>query len=722
MKKQLVLLLMFFLALTGYAQRTVTGVVTSADDEMPIIGASILVKGTTQGTISDFDGKYSIKVADNATLVFTYVGMEEVQKRVGNQSIINVMMKSSSIQMEEVVVTAMGVKAEKKKLNFAVQSLDAGEITAGQSSNFISSLQGKVAGVRISGAGGSPNAGTSIQIRAISSINPSQNNEPLFIIDGIAVNGSGSNMANINPNDIENMTILKGAAASALYGQDAANGVVMITTKSGKDGAIQVNANASVQIDNCARVPKMQNIYGPGSQGFYKPLTNGGWGPLIQPGERVYDNVDKFLGTGVYQKYDVSVSGGTDRFTAYGSINYTMTDGVVADDYKNQLGALLKTTFKISKHLKVNMQANITNTQSRGFGNSMKDVYAWPINDDMRNYQNPDGSIHWRHDMNGLEDSEKIAESNLINPYWKRNVDTGKTESTRNILMGSINYTPIKNLEFSGRVSYDQNNNSSDSYEKARFKKSDFKDPATIALSHFGKYNYSQSKSSLLTAQALATYQWKVVRDFDINILAGCEVKDKKSIESKMGGDGFIIPGDFNSIQNLDKTELGKGTSLYHINKRNFGYFGELRFDYKGIAHASVTARNDYSSTLSKDSYFYPSVTAGLIFSELFHISNDVFSYGKIRGNWARVGKDANPYLFDRKFRQLSSFPDQGFGVDPTSSVATYLDPEMCDSWELGVDLRFFNSWTRLDVAYYSTLVKNQIVNVRVSPAAGNIL
>ncbi|MEG2514141.1 MAG: TonB-dependent receptor, partial [Bacteroidaceae bacterium] len=212
------------------------------------------------------------------------------------------------------------------------------------------------------------------------------------------------------------------------------------------------------------------------------------------------------------------------------------------------------------------------------------------------------------------------------------------------------------------------------------------------------------------------------VRDFDINILAGCEVKDKKSIESEMGGDGFIIPGDFNSIQNLDKTELGKGTSLYHINKRNFGYFGELRFDYKGIAHASVTARNDYSSTLSKDSYFYPSVTAGLIFSELFHISNDVFSYGKIRGNWARVGKDANPYLFDRKFRQLSSFPDQGFGVDPTSSVATYLDPEMCDSWELGVDLRFFNSWTRLDVAYYSTLVKNQIVNVRVSPAAGNIL
>jgi len=189
MKKQLLLLLFFLSAVAGYAQRTVTGVVTSAEDKMPVIGASVFVKGTSQGAMTDLDGKYSIKVSDNSTLVFRYVGLEETQLKVGKQSVINVELKSSSVQLEEVVVTAMGVRTEKKKLNFAVQSLSADEIVAGQSSNFVNSLQGKVAGVQTSTSGGSPNSSTQIVIRAISSINTSQSNEPLFIIDGMPMNG-----------------------------------------------------------------------------------------------------------------------------------------------------------------------------------------------------------------------------------------------------------------------------------------------------------------------------------------------------------------------------------------------------------------------------------------------------------------------------------------------------------------------------------------------------
>lgn len=730
MKKQLLFLLFFLSAVTIYAQRTVTGVVTSADDGMPVIGASVLVKGTTQGTITDIDGNYSINASDNSVLVFSFVGLDSKEIKVGTQSVINVVMKSSSIMVDEVVVTAMGVKAEKKKLNFAVQSLDASEITAGQAANFVSSLQGKVAGVQVTSGGGSPNSGTAIQIRAISSINPGQNNEPLFIIDGIAVNGSATNMGNINPNDIENMTVLKGAAAAALYGHEAANGVVMITTKTGKAGAIQVNASASIQIDNCTRVPEIQSIYGPGAQGFYKAQTAGGWGPLLQPGEKSYDNVGSFLGTGIYQKYDVSASGGTEKYNAYASVNYTMNDGVIPKDYKNQLGALLKSTFNVSKHLKITMQANITNISGRGFGSVMSDedsmnslmsrIYGWPINDDMSHYKNADGSIHWRYDLDGLTDLEK--QDAPVNPNWLRYEDSGKSETSRNILMGSVNYTPVKNLELVGKISYDQNNYDSEAIATPRFEKDDFESPGSIALDKFGKITYRQSKSQLLTAQALATYKWDITRDWNLNALAGYELKELKTKEAKMGGSDFIIPGDFYSIQNLDKTELGKNTELYHVQKRNYAYFGELRIDYKGIAHASATARQDYTSTLSKKSYFYPSVTAGLIFSELFNISNNIFSYGKVRGNWARVGKDTSAYRFGRKFRQLGSFPDQGYGVDPTSSVATYLDPEMCDSWEVGVDLRFFNDKTKLDVAYYSTQVDNQIVSVRVSPAAGNIL
>ena len=244
--------------------------------------------------------------------------MQPKTVQVGNQSVINVTLTSSSTQLDEVVVTAMGIREEKKKLNFAVQSLNADEVTAGQSANFVNSLQGKIAGVQVSGSGGSPNSSSQIIIRAISSINSGQNNEPLFIIDGMPMRGGGSSAGDINPNDIENMTVLKGAAASALYGSEAANGVILITTKSGKTGQIVVNGSASVQIDNSVRIPKIQQKYAPGNLGFYKENSvSGGWGPLLKEGERTYDNVGNFLGTGLYQKYDVNASGGTDKFTAY---------------------------------------------------------------------------------------------------------------------------------------------------------------------------------------------------------------------------------------------------------------------------------------------------------------------------------------------------------------------------------------------------------------------
>lgn len=227
MRKQLLLLLFSLFAVVGFA-RTVSGVVTGASDKEPIIGATVMVQGTQRGTATDFDGKYSIEVKDNDVLNFSYVGMTPTSIKVGNRTTLDVELKENSQVLEEVVVTAMGQTQEKKKLNFAVQQLDADQVTAGSSTNIASSMQGKVAGVQIQNGGGSPNSGTSITIRAISSVNPSQSNEPLVILDGMPVRGSGSTIASINPNDIESMTVLKGAAASALYGQEASNGVIMI--------------------------------------------------------------------------------------------------------------------------------------------------------------------------------------------------------------------------------------------------------------------------------------------------------------------------------------------------------------------------------------------------------------------------------------------------------------------------------------------------------------
>lgn len=720
MKKQLLVLLFFFSAVAAYSQHTITGVVTSSEDGMPVIGASVVVKGNASlGTITDIDGNYSIKAPDNSTLVFSYVGMETQEVKAGKQPVINVVMKPSSIMVDEVVVTAMGVKAEKKKLNYAVQSLDSKEIMGGVNTDFVNTLQGKISGLSVNSTGGSPNATSQITIRGISSINVSQSNEPLLIIDGVSVSGA-SVASQINPADIENMTVLKGAAASALYGQEAANGVIMITTKSGKEGKLTVNANASVQIEDVFRLPKLQTTYVPGGRGVVTAGTpKGGWGPMVQPGERIYDNVSNFFQTGLTHKYDVSLSGGTDKFSAYGSVSYFMAEGVVPNDYQDRMNFLLKGTYQVTKNLRVDMSVNVVKTKSRGVEDELlSSVYSWPINDDIRIYQNANGTPRWLYPIDGLTDTEKLAVG--VSPLWKRYKNNGETNATRNMLMGSVNWTPVKGLNLSGKVGFDENHSDSDSQTAALFSRNDFSNPQNIDLENFGKYNYSQSRNQVLTIQALATYKWDLSRDFNLNFLVGYELKERKSIEHASGGAGFIVPG-FESMSNIGASEKGKGTTLFHSLKRNLGYFGELRLDYKGIAHISGTGRRDYSSTLSKKSYFYPSVTAGVIFTELLHISSEVFTYGKIRGNWAKVGKDAKPYVFDRRFTLKNSFPDQGFGVDPTKTSATWLDPEMAGSWEIGLDLRFFNDKTKFDLAYYQTKVDNQIIDVRVSPTQGTI-
>lgn len=721
MKRTILLLVGFFFVWQfGFAQKAViTGTIISKEDGLPIIGASVVEKGTTNGTVTNFDGVYTISVSPDATLVFSYVGMEKAERKVSGTATLNLQLVSNAISIDEVVVTAMGVKSEKKKLNFAVQSLNSDELMNGQSANFVNSLQGKIAGVSVTNSGGSANAGSQIIIRSISSINPSQNNEPLFIVDGMQVSGGANKAADINPNDIENMTVLKGAAASALYGQEAANGVIMITTKSGKEGSIKVNLNASLQVDNAVRIPEIQNLYGPGAAGFYKEQTGGGWGPLIQNGEQIYDNVSGFLSTGIYQKYDVSASGGSKNFNAYGSASYSDTKGVVPDDYLNKISVMLKGSYNFSKNLSLNLMSNIVNNKSRGFGNAMSSIYNWPINDDMSNYKNPNGSIRWRYLADNKQDSP-------LNPYWSRYEDYGQTQSTRNIVQGSLLWKAFKNFEITGKLNYDQTNTATISYTTPRFAKSDFTKEAlpSVHLDYFGTFSTTQSRSQMFMAQVMATYKIDLGNDFGLNFLAGADLKSNNGLSSAIGGRDFIIPGGFYSIQNVAEIIPGSDISVYRTQKRNYGYYGEARFDYNGIAHLSVTGRNDHSSTLDPDhnSYFYPSVTAGAIFTELFHLSTDFFNYGKIRGNWAKVGKDAAAYLFDRKFKQFQTFPDGGYAADPTASVAKNLKPEMTTSWEIGADLRFFKDKTKLDVAYYSTMVDDQIVTVRVSPAAGNIL
>ena len=796
MKKLFFVLTCSLLSVAMMASVTVSGVVISTEDGLPIIGASVLEKGTSNGTITDFDGMYELTVQDGAVLVFSYVGMTTQELTVSGPQ-MDVRLSSDAIAMEEVVVTAMGVVQEKKRLNFAVQNIGGESLNESQNSNFVNSLQGKIAGVSVTNAGGSPNSGSQIIIRGISSVNNSQSNEPLFILDGVPVNGGASAAADINPNDIENITVLKGAAAAALYGQDAANGVIMITTKQGEAGKIKVQANGSWQWDQATRLPELQSTYGPGSQGFYKEKTSGGWGPMLNEGQQIYDNIGNFLKTGFYHKYDFSVNGGTEKFQAYASANWSKSEGIIPEDYKQRFGALVKASFTPADWVTFNMNINVSDTKSRSTS-GVSSAYAWPITDDITDYQREDGYPRFRY----LPDVEKYNAP--ISPLYGIYNDGGVAKATRNVINGSVTLKPVKNLTIVGRVSYDIKNTTSESYTAPRWDdtyvrptvtkptaptlptaptdhkcpdcdgmhlcptceanynnamsayKSDYSKYLRDSLSYLDytdwmlneyPYNYiltsediknmshsslgaisaSTGRSQLFTAGFNASYKVELPKDFSIDVMAGGEMKMSEGFSTSVYGCDFIIPGTYSlSNTNREYMELSDRT-LGHSGRRRFGYFGEIRGDYKGLASLSVTGRWDWSSTINNNPFFYPSITGGVILSELIpgmnETKNNWLSYLKLRGNYAVVGKDAPAYLYDRRFKQFGTYPDGGYGIDPTMSSASMdLAPEMSYSWEVGMDIKFFDNKTRLDVAYYSTKVDNQIVTVRVSPSSGYIL
>lgn len=765
-KTSLFLILGLWLSAPLFAAVNVSGTVVSGEDGEPVIGASVLEKGTSNGTITDFDGNYSLTVGDKATLVFSYVGMATQEVKVTGTK-HNVTLQSEAIAMKEVVVTAMGIVQEKKLMNFAVQNVTSDDLTAGKNANFVNALQGQIAGVQVTNSSGSPNAGQQMIIRGISSINPGQSNEPLFVLDGMPISGGATAAADINPNDIENVTILKGAAAAALYGMEGANGVVMITTKAAQAGKVTVNLNGGVQIDTPYRLLAQQKTYMPGSNGFYRDKTSGGWGPMLADGQPVYDNLRNFLGNGLYQKYDATVTGGTEKFQAYASFNWSRADGIVPKDYKQKMGALLKASYTPAKWVTINASANISNTRSRSTG-GVQTAYLWPLTDDMTYYQEPNGYPHHRYFYDG--DGNKY--SSPISPLYGIYNDDGVSKANRYILNGSVTFRPVKGLDITGRVNYDSKSVSTESYNVPRWddskitQKPVLPDNATAAdstafaaamaeyeayitgdyltdmyltsediskmkprNSYLGVYNSSSSMSELLAASFIINYKLELPMDFGINFMGGGELRSAQSVSKSITGYDFIIPGTYSLSNtsggdNLQVADRTTSTSRTH----KFSYYWEVRGDYKGLASLSVTGRWDWSSTMLTSPYFYPSVTAGLVFSELIpglnETKNNWFSYGKLRGNYAVVGKSlSNAYGYDRVYKQFGAYPDGGYGIDPTVSAAPLdLEPEMSYSWEIGADLRFFDNRTRLDVAYYSTRVDNQIVQVRVSPASGYIL
>lgn len=712
----------------------VTGKVVDKSD-LPAIGVSVMIQGTRTGAATDLDGAFELNAPATGTLIFSAIGMKTISVPINNRNVINVTMEDDALLLDELVVTALGIKKERKALGYAVQDLKSEEILKNKQTNIINSLAGKVSGVNITQSSGAAGSGATIIIRGGNSASESRDNQPLFVVDGVIYDNSTVNSGNsltdgvtsnatsfsnrvmdINPEDIENMSILKGAAAAALYGSRAADGVVVITTKKGAEGQVKVNFNSKYSYSWVGKIPELQGVYGRGTynqSGAFSDYTTQSWGDKITG--KVYDNVNSFFQGGNVYDNSISISGGSKNSSFYLSASNFEQTGVVRNT------GYSKTTFRFNgeqKYGKLTVGANAAYTISDtrktltsaglydGGGNgTMSALYGWSRSEDITKYLNEDGTKYRM-----FEGLQEIA-SDIENPYWI--INKNKLSDALNRFTGGINanyvFTDWFNVLY--RVGYDNYNSGAYTYIAPG--------GAVKEMYQTGRLSKSGSAYEYLTSNLMLNFQ-KKLGDFDLGLLLGHTTEATQRVSQTHWGYNFQTAGtvSFGNIVDENKFFVERTTR-----RRMVGAYGEFRAAYKNIAYLTVTGRNDWSSTLPKDSrsYFYPSVAGSMVFTELLP-QNDILSFGKIRASWAQVGKDADPYatnnyLWDPK---IVSGNTVGVGNSWTGG-SPYLVPEIQSSYEFGTELKFFNGRLGLDFTYYNSTTSNQLASPRLAQSTGYI-
>ena len=737
---------------TAYAQTQageVTGIVYDSNGE-PLIGAVVSVKGTNRGAATDADGKFRLQAKPGQVLVVSYVGAKTQEVAVGAARSYTVTLKSTTQNLDEVVVTALGIKKDKKSLGYAVDDLDADELMKNKSANAINSLSGKIAGVNITQTSGAAGAGSQIILRGGTSLE--RDNQPLFVVDGVIYDNSTSVVGNsafdgtlstsstnsnrvmdINPEDIENMSVLKGPAAAALYGSRASAGVVIITTKKGKEGRVEVNLSAKYITSWVKDLPKTQNRYRRGfmkdnydEAGNYVSTTfddfaYNSWGSRVDADTPIYDNIGDFFQNSGAWDTNLSISGGSKNGNFFLSGSFYDQDGIIPTT------GYTKTTFRFNGEQKFKMftfGANVAYSQARTdktitsaalYGSSgsgtMSSLYTWSPTDDMTHYKNEDGT---RYRMFG-ERLDVVDEKD--NPYWILNNNKMKDNTER----FTGNFSVKADITDWWWISYRMG---MDSYTTEN----------TNQIGAGGVYKEAWQKGMLsensLRYQYLSTNLMtnfnKQFGDFNLNLMLGTSTDDTKSVRNYRMAYNFQVPGFYSFDNALDTDRNFKNTKS---RKRLVGVFGEFRADWKNTVFATVTGRNDWSSTLPVDnrSYFYPSVSGAFAFTQLLQdldvMNNDILTFGKIRASWARVGKDTNPYVTNTYLWPVGTFLGGVTGVGNSWQRGNpYLKPEITESTELGLELRFFKNRLKFDYAYYTNNSYNQILTPRLSNGSGYIL
>ena len=715
---------------------TVAGTVTDAAGE-PIIGASIVVKGTSRGTVSDVDGHFTLSAPQGTTLEVSCIGFEKKTIKVPASGKVSVMLNEDSRSLGDVVVTAMGIKKERKALGYSVTDMKADELMKNKNTNVINSLAGKVPGVNITQSSGAAGAGANIVIRGANSTAEGRSNQPLFVVDGIIYDNSTSVVGNsgtdgmtrnattfsnrvmdINPEDIADISVLKGAAAAALYGSRAADGAIIITTKKGAEGSVKVDYSGKVSASFATKLPEAQKQFGRGAysdNGVFNDLTYNSWGKAYDGSETLYDNIGDFFRTGAVFDNNVSISGGSKNQSFFLSLSNFDQQGIVRKTGYD------KTTVRFNgeqKYGKLTVSANVTYSISKtdktltssGLWNSggigtMTALYSWPLQENMSHYLNDDGTKY------RLFDGVWELANDMENPYWIINKDKmyDKTHRFTGALSG--NYKLTDWWDVTARFGYD--NYTTDAYTYIA--------PGSVVrkLYQNGRLSKSDYRYEYWSTNVMTNLH-KTFGDFDLGLMLGTTAESTERLNQTHWGYNFTTPGtvSFTNIASSNKF-FDDATSK----KRLVGVYGEARAAYKNLAYLTFTGRNDWSSTLPLDnrSYFYSSASGALVFTELLP-KNDILSFGKVRASWAQVGKDADPYA---TLTYLESPIIYG-GYTGVGNVYTkgnsILKPEIQTAWEIGTELRFLNGRLGLDWTYYHSSTKNQIASPRLSNAGGYIM
>ncbi|MGJ1284433.1 SusC/RagA family TonB-linked outer membrane protein [Sphingobacterium spiritivorum] len=761
-----------------FAQQNVTGKVTDAQGAVP--GVTVSVKGTARGTQTGTDGSYSIQANAGEIIRFSIVGYTAQEFTVSTAKTINVTLKEDAGALEEVVVTAMGIKREAKALGYAVSNIKADEITKAGNTNFGSALYGKAPGVKITTAPGGASSAVNVQIRGINSLNYQR--QPLYVVDGIVIrndqqNGSsgannnnywgdqrirGNGMLDINPADIDNISILKGAAASALYGSDAASGVIVITTKKGSKGrGLGIDFNYNGSIERAAFLPKFQNEYGPG----YDAATNTangasaeGWIPAAdspsgrRPYFRAYGNFGpKFTGEEVmwwdgqvrtysarpnnyYDIFDkgynsninVGISNQTDN------INYRLS--ATRMDYKstspgskqNKNTFNLNSSIKLSDKLSTDIVANYinTNTHNRshllgqvlgsfdGFFSRTEDMSA------LKNaYETADGYKYSRFGTGRPGDLKyTIRPYNLMDYFWTQYKNNYDETENRLLTSATLNWDVIKNLRFRGRIGNDLTSATS-RYEQYN----EYPTAYNSTTESTGGYTTTKGVYSILYGDAMLTYSNKINEDFDYSASVGFQSRSEKYDDQSSGTNAGLVTENWFSLSN---SYAIPNTSNTRKEMLKYAYFGSLNVGYKGYLYLDGTFRSEYSSTLpvQNNNYKYGSISGSFIFSDAFNLKNDTFSYGKLRASYGIVGNDAGIYLANIAYNQTSlqtingSVPSLTYG---NSYGNLNLKPERKYETEFGVELKFLKNRLGLDASYYTNRIEDQILPLAAPASSG---